>query len=356
VETNRPATHNAVIGKFRGCNIMAKDLTRRDWLHGLGTACGAVILATTERAASAEPDEQHSKEIHAGDLPQHAGRTASEPFGYCLNTSTIRGQKLPLEQELEIAAKAGFQAIEPWINEIRQFQNDGGSLVELKHRVADLGLTVESVIAFTEWIVDDEPRRTNAMEELKREMDTVAQLGGKRIACPPSGATNVAMTDLHVIGQRYRTVCELGEKIGVAAELEIWGGSKTLSRLGDAAQVMIEAAHPRACLLPDVFHLYKGGSEIEGFRVINGKTIPVIHMNDYPGLPSRNQATDAVRVYPGDGIAPLGQLLRILKDSGFQGYLSVELFNRQYWEQDAALVARTALEKTRVTVLQALKA
>jgi sugar phosphate isomerase/epimerase len=312
---------------------MAKDLTRRDWLHGLGTACGAVILATTERAASAEPDEQHSKEIHAGDLPQHAGRTASEPFGYCLNTSTIRGQKLPLEQELEIAAKAGFQAIEPWINEIRQFQNDGGSLVELKHRVADLGLTVESVIAFTEWIVDDEPRRTNAI-----------------------GATNVAMTDLHVIGQRYRTVCELGEKIGVAAELEIWGGSKTLSRLGDAAQVMIEAAHPRACLLPDVFHLYKGGSEIEGFRVINGKTIPVIHMNDYPGLPSRNQATDAVRVYPGDGIAPLGQLLRILKDSGFQGYLSVELFNRQYWEQDAALVARTALEKTRVTVLQALKA
>jgi sugar phosphate isomerase/epimerase len=78
-------------------------------------------------------------------------------------------------------------------------------------------------------------------------------------------------------------------------------------------------------------------------------------MNDYPGVPGRDLANDSIRVYPGDGVAPLGDLLRILKETGFQGFLSVELFNRQYWQQDAALVARTALEKTRVAVLQALK-
>ena len=75
-------------------------------------------------------------------------------------------------------------------------------------------------------------------------MDTIAQFGGKRIACPPSGATNVAMTDLRVIADRYRTVCELAEKTGVTPELEIWGHSKTLSRLSEAAAVLVEAAHP----------------------------------------------------------------------------------------------------------------
>ncbi len=296
-----------------------------------------------------------SNSIEASKLQQPSGRTADEPFGYCLNTSTIRGQKLPLVKELEIASAAGFQAVEPWINEVDQFVNEGGKLGDLKKQIADLGLSVESVIAFTEWIVDDDARRSKALEQLQREMDTVAAFGGKRIACPPSGATNVALTDLRVIADRYRTVCELGEKTGVTPELEIWGHSKTLSRLSEAAAVLVETAHPRACLLPDVYHLYKGGSNVEGFRIINGHVIGVIHMNDYPGVPGRDLANDSIRVYPGDGVAPLGQLLRILKETGFQGYLSVELFNRQYWEQDAALVARTAFEKTRVAVLQALK-
>ena len=40
-------------------------------------------------------------------------------FRYCLNTSTLRGQKLTLAEIVEIAAKAGYQAIEPWIEEIQ---------------------------------------------------------------------------------------------------------------------------------------------------------------------------------------------------------------------------------------------
>src|SRR4029079_9581024 len=111
-------------------------------------------------------------------------------------------------------------------------------------RVADLGVSVESAISFPEWIVDDEARRTKAIEQIKRDMDTIAEFGGKRIACPPSGATNVAITDLRTVADRYRTVCELGDKTGIAAELEIWGHSKTLGRLGEAVQVLVETAHP----------------------------------------------------------------------------------------------------------------
>ena len=75
-------------------------------------------------------------------------------FQYCFNTSTIRGQKLTLVEEIDIAAKAGYQAIEPWIGEIETHVQDGGSLADLKKRIADLGLTVESAIGFAEWIVD----------------------------------------------------------------------------------------------------------------------------------------------------------------------------------------------------------
>ena len=63
-----------------------------------------------------------------------------------------------------------------------------------------------------------------------------------------------------------------------------------------------------------------------------------------------DKISDAQRVYPGDGIAPLKELLRDLKALGFQGYLSLEVFNREYWKLDAQVVARTGLEKLRAAV------
>jgi sugar phosphate isomerase/epimerase len=53
-------------------------------------------------------------------------------------------------------------------------------------------------------------------------------------------------------------------------------------------------------------------------------------------------------------VAPLDQLFRDLRTAGFRGTLSLELFNRTYWEQDALDVARTGLEKTKAAVQKAL--
>src|SRR5690242_20950564 len=99
-------------------------------------------------------------------------------FHYCLNTRSIRGQKLSLVEEIDIAAKAGFQAIEPWINEIETYVHSGGSLPDLKKRIADCGLTVASAIGLAEWVVDDEARRTKGLDHARRDMELVQQIGG----------------------------------------------------------------------------------------------------------------------------------------------------------------------------------
>lgn len=273
------------------------------------------------------------------------------PFRFCLNTGTLMGYKLPLPEEVEIAAKAGYDGIEPWAREIDAFLKGGGNLDDLARRIRDHGLVVENVMSFAPWIVDDDQRRTEALETMKREMDWTARLGGKRIAAPPAGATKQTDLSLAKAAERYRAVLELGAKMGVVPQLEIWGGSKTLSRLSEAAFVAVECAHPDASLLFDVFQFHKGGSDWRGLGLLNGNRLHVFHINDYPAEPPRASITDAHRVYPGDGVAPLGQILRLLHAIGFQGTLSVELFNRSYWERDtAATVARTALQKTRAVV------
>jgi sugar phosphate isomerase/epimerase len=63
-----------------------------------------------------------------------------------------------------------------------------------------------------------------------------------------------------------------------------------------------------------------------------------------------NEQTDSDRVYPGDGAAPLKQILLDLKAMGGTKVLSLELFNKNYWAEDALLVAKTGLEKMKKLV------
>lgn len=310
------------------------DLSRRRLLTLAGAAAGAAAIGPAPRAAAAE--------------------RRVDPFRYALNMSTIRGQKLSLVQEIEIAAKAGYTAIEPWMGKINDYHKAGHSLKDLGKRIADLGLTVESAIGFARWIVDDDTQRAKGLEDAKRDMAALEQIGGKRIAAPPVGATKQTDLNLFKAAERYRTLIEVGAEFNVVPQVEVWGFSKSLSRLGESVFVMIEAGHPKACLLPDVYHIFKGGSRFEGLNQLSADAIPVFHVNDYPAQPPRAEMNDAHRVYPGDGVAPLDRIFRGLADNGSKAVLSLELFNRDYWQQDPLEVAKTGLAKTKAAVAKAL--
>jgi len=278
------------------------------------------------------------------------------PFRFCLNTSTIRGQKLDLPDAVDLAAEVGYQGIEPWISEIEAFTKGGGKLADLKTRLRDKNLAVPSAIGFFEWIVDDPARREKALEQAKRDMALVAALGGTHIAAPPWGAHDKSKiekdVDLFAAAERYHALCEVGRAAGVVPMVEVWGFSHTLSRLGEAVLVAVESGHADACILADVYHLHKGGSPIAGLALLQGRRLPVFHVNDYPADPPPAAIADKDRVFPGDGVAPLAAIFSHLRQIGFDGFLSLELFNEAYYQQDARTVARIGLEKMRAATMQ----
>jgi sugar phosphate isomerase/epimerase len=260
-----------------------------------------------------------------------------------MNSALLRGYELGIVEQVDLAGRAGYDGIEPWIRDIEAFVASGGSLAELRDRIADTGLAVESAIGFAEWIVDEPAQRAAGLEQARRDMELVSQIGGTRIAAPPAGAVRGARLDLDVVADRYRALLEVGAGIGVSPQLEVWGFAANLSRLAESTYVVIQAGHPDACLLPDVYHLYKGGSGFEGLRPLSRQAIQVFHMNDYPDIP-REQITDKDRVLPGEGVAPLTEILGILRDNGCAPALSIELFNEGYWKQyDAPTLAALGL-------------
>jgi len=313
---------------------MNQTLNRRDMIRGSAAVTIGTLATTCQSTVAAEPK--------------------ADPFRYCLNTSTIRGQNLGIVAEVDLAAKAGYDGIEPWIRELDDYVQQGGSLPDLRKRIADAGLKVESAIGFAAFLHENAAERQKGLEEAKRSMELVLAIGGSRLAAPPVGVTDKTGLDLLQLAARYRALCELGQSAGCAPQLELWGFSQTLCRLGEVAFVGIEAAHPAACFLLDIYHIHKGGSDFLGLEFFPTDRMHVLHVNDYPAAPPRAEITDAHRVYPGDGVAPNRQIYRLLRDRGFRGALSLELFNRDYWQQDAGLVVETGLRKMKETVAMAL--
>jgi sugar phosphate isomerase/epimerase len=260
------------------------------------------------------------------------------------------GQKLGLIKELEVASAAGYQHCEIWVPTLEAYLKSGGKLSEAKKRIDDLGIKIQNAIGFAQWIVDDEATRKQGLEQMKREMGMLAELGCFRTAAPPMGATKEAGLDLRRAAERYRAILDIGVSTGVTPQLEMWGHSKNLNRVADVLFVAAEAGQPNAKLLLDVFHLYKGESSIDCLHLVGENSIDVFHVNDYVTSIKPTSITDGDRIYAGDGEAPIKEIIKRLKPSEKPVILSLELFNKELWAQDPLKVAKTGLEKLKGVV------
>jgi sugar phosphate isomerase/epimerase len=302
--------------------------TRRNAMKAIGLTTG--VIAT------------------AGIMSANSKKRKESQFSYCLNTSTIMGQKPGLLGYLDIAAKAGYDGVELWIRDIQEYLAAGNSVTGLKKYISDSGLKFENAIGFAPWMVDDEEKRKSGMVQMEQEMELLASLGCARVAAPAAGVT--APLDLFKAGERYKALLELGRKTGVMPQLEFWGAFPFFHHLGQVLMVAAVANDPDTRILPDVYHLFRGGSGYDGLKMLNGSAIEIFHMNDFVASIPREDQADKDRVYPGDGAAPMKEILTDLKNMGGNKVLSLELFNQDYWKQDALTVAKTGLEKMKTLV------
>jgi 2-keto-myo-inositol isomerase len=280
-------------------------------------------------------------------------KSLSQPhFRYCLNTSTISGQNPGILRYIEIAAQAGYDGIELWIGDIQAFLKEGNPVTKLRKHLEDHQLKLENAIGFAPWMAEDETTKKKGFAQMKDEMEILAELGGKRIAAPGIGAN--APVDLFRAGQSYKELLDLGRSTGVMPQLEFWGAFDPFYHLGQTLMVAAVANDPDARFLPDVYHLFRGGSGFEGLKLLNGRSVEIFHLNDYPGDISREKQEDKDRVYPGDGVAPMTEIIQTLQDMGGPKVLSLELFNPTYWKEDPLTVAQTGLKKMKEQVSNAL--
>ena len=119
-----------------------------------------------------------------------------------------------------------------------------------------------------------------------------------------------------------------------------------------AVEIVDAADRENVGMVIDTFHFHAGGSRLVDLANVPADKLFVLHLNGCEDRP-REQLTDAHRLYPGEGAIPIEAILRALRDRGFDGTASIEIFRPEYWELDARLVARTAHAKAAAVLANA---
>jgi sugar phosphate isomerase/epimerase len=262
-------------------------------------------------------------------------------FKLCLNTSTIRPVKSIVEK-IQIAIESGFEGIELWHDDLTAYEKQAGSLDNIKKLLDDNKLEVVTTIALHGWVSSTGNEYERALEDARTKMKQAAAVGARYIIASPP---REVVSDMDEAAKRYRNLLELGREFGVKPAMEFLGFVEGINQINDAWEIVTKADHPDSTIVLDSFHIYRGGSDINDMKKISGDKIAIFHINDAPRTPTREKQTDADRVYPGDGILPLSEMVQNLRDVGYSGHISLELFNPKYWEQNPKKVVREGLDK-----------
>lgn len=304
-------------------------------------------LGSASIAAAALPVDLSSN-AHSKPTEKRWQNGAS-PWPICLDTYTI----LPasLEDKVEFAAKAGYDAIEPWDRELIQYEKGGGDVKKLGERIKELGLFVPSVIGLWNAIPPNEEDFQASLEGTRNRMRLAKALGSKHIQTIPN--TVGEGYDIKRVAKRYRQVIEIGiNEFGLKPSL-VFVTHFPLKTMGQAMQVALDANHPEASIIPDTYHMYISGGGFEGLKLMNGDTISIFQFADAPGFLPADQLEDKHRVFPGDGVLPLPEILKDLYATGFRGCISLELYNPDYHKRDLFEVAQEGFEKTLAVIKEA---
>src|SRR5687768_3555318 len=265
-------------------------------------------------------------------------------FISCLNTSTIR--PATLMDKIDAAAAAGFRAIEPWNADVDAHVEAGGSLQEVKERIAQRGLSVVSMIAIMGFVGNEEPGREERLREARRRMQQAKDLGSPFIVASPPGKR----ADLARCGRDYAELLAIGRELGIRPAMEFLGFVEHVNSIRTAREIMERSGDPTATIVIDWFHMVRGDGRdtiLEDLRALKAEQIAIVHLDDVPYGKPFSEMTDGDRVYPGDGDIPLGDLFAVLKEVGYSGPVSLELFNEELWSQDPYQVVKTGFEKSR---------
>jgi 4-hydroxyphenylpyruvate dioxygenase len=236
-----------------------------------------------------------------------------------------------LEDKLAAVAAAGFDGIELFENDLVVSDMSPG---QVRERCADFGLTIDLYQPFRDFEAVPPDVLAANLRRAERKFDVMAELGVDTVLVCSSVSPD-AVDDDDLAAEQLHQLADRAARRGMRVAYEALAWGRFVDTFDHSWRIVRSAGHPALGLCLDSFHVLSRDSDPAGIRVIPGDRIFFLQLADAPKLRmdvllwSRHH-----RLFPGQGAFDLAGFVRLVRDTGYDGPLSLEVFNDVFRQAD----------------------
>lgn len=256
---------------------------------------------------------------------------------FCLNTITIPGT---LSEKVQAAAAAGFAAVGVWGKDIHGFPGGPAAATRL---MRECGLAVPEFLLLREFQGLTPERRAEAFAEARALFGLMREMGADTLLACGTTAPGTDR-DLEAIARDLRELADLASGHGMRIAYEFLAWAAWIKDIRTAWEVVRRADRENVGLVLDTFHIFMAGSRLEDLEVIPPERIFVVHLVDAPASDlDLLEVSRHHRLFPGEGVLPIPDLVQRVQAKGYTGFYSLEIFNDEYWKRDREGLAKAGM-------------
>jgi 4-hydroxyphenylpyruvate dioxygenase len=244
-----------------------------------------------------------------------------------------------LTEKLTAASRAGFDGVEIFENDLLASPL---TPEEIRARCADLGLTIDLYQPMRDIEAVPEAEFARNLRRARHKFELMRRLGTDTVLVCSSVSPLVEDDDALAAAQLSQ-LADLAQEFGVRVAYEALAWGRHVSTYDHAWRIIEAADHPALGTCLDSFHILSRGSDpkdLEGIADIPGEKIFFLQLADAPLLAMDVlQWSRHYRCFPGQGGFDVAGLVRHVLSAGYDGPLSLEVFNDVFRQAEAGPTA-----------------
>jgi 2-keto-myo-inositol isomerase len=238
-------------------------------------------------------------------------------------------------------AEAGWPGVEVWLTKLEQYL-EKHSVAETRRLLGDSGLSLPAASYQGGLLLSQGEERKAHFDSLRRRLELCQGFGIATLLVAADFISHLDATALERAVVSLKQAAQWAAGFDVRLALEFRGKASFCTSLETAVALVAECDEPNLGVCLDLFHYYTGPSKFEDLQLLPSHRLAFLQVCDLAGVP-RELATDSDRIFPGDGDFQVAAILRHLRSHGYDGWVSLELFNPTLWQSPTPQVAELGL-------------
>ncbi|MFI0452074.1 bifunctional sugar phosphate isomerase/epimerase/4-hydroxyphenylpyruvate dioxygenase family protein [Actinomadura sp. 6N118] len=245
-----------------------------------------------------------------------------------------------LADKLTAIGAAGFDGVEIFENDLIAADL---SPEDVRHRAADLGLAIELYQPFRDFEAVPPSALARSLHRAEHKFAVMERLGATcLLVC--SSVSPAAVDDDALAAEHLRLLAERAAEHGIRIAYEALAWGRHVHDYLHSWRIVRAADHPNLGLCLDSFHILARDVDPYAIETIPGEKIFFLQLADAPSLPmdvlywSRHY-----RCFPGQGDLDVAGLVSHVLRTGYDGPLSLEVFNDIFRQAASMRTAQDAM-------------